>query len=217
MTNKFSRLLLFIPLALLLLVACSDPPPAYQSLGRDAAVLAFGDSVTHGTGAQAGEDFPTLLARDTGWQVINAGVAGDTAEKARGRIAGLLQEHDPELVIVELGGNDFLRRQPADQVKEHLREIITAVRDYGSLPVLVAVPEFSVISATVGSLSDSPIYEELAEEEGILLIDDVFSEVLSEERLRADRIHPNAQGYRQLAEGIAEVLTEAGLKNQTTP
>jgi acyl-CoA hydrolase len=204
---------LLISLALLiLLTACSDPTPDYQPLEQGAVVMAFGDSVTHGTGAGAGEDFPTLLAGDTGWQVVNAGVPGDTADKARERIEGLLQEHDPELVIVELGGNDFLRRQPPEQVKEHLREIIAAVRSAGAIPVLVAVPEFSVLGAAVGSLSDSPIYEELAEEEGILLIDDVFSQVLSEEHLRADRIHPNAQGYRQLADGIAEALTEAGLK-----
>ena len=180
-------------------------------------VLAFGDSVTHGTGARKGEDFPSLLAQSTGWNVVNAGVPGDTAREARGRITGMLQKHEPDLVIVELGGNDFLRRQPASQVKEHLREIINAVRRSGAVPVLVAVPEFSVFGASVGSLSDSPIYEELAEEERILLIDNIFSEVLSDEGLRADRIHPNAMGYRKMADGIAAALTEAGLKSQTGP
>ena len=199
----------------LLLTACSDSSPHYQPLAPNSVVLAFGDSVTHGTGAGKGEDFPSLLAKDTGWTVVNAGIPGDTASEARGRIDGLLQQHEPDLVIVELGGNDFLRRQPANQVKEHLREIITAVRQSGAAPVLVAVPEFSVIGASLGSLSDSPIYEELADEERILLIDDIFSEVLSEEGLRADRIHPNARGYREMADGIAAALTEAGLKSQT--
>lgn len=207
------RLLVFLAL-LLLLTACSDSPPRYQPLAQDSVVLAFGDSVTHGTGAGEGEDFPSLLAKATGWTVVNAGVPGDTASEARGRIAGLLQKHEPDLVIVELGGNDFLRRQPADQVKDHLREIITAVRRSGAVPVLIAVPEFSVFGASVGSLSDSSIYEELAEEERILLIDDIFSEVLSDESLRADPIHPNARGYRKMADGIAAALAEAGLKSQ---
>ena len=83
--------------------------------------------------------------------------------------------------------------------------------------VLVAVPRFSVFGASVGSLSDSPIYEELAEEERILLIDDVFSEVLSNEDLRADRIHPNARGYRQMADSIAEAFIDAGLKPANIP
>lgn len=210
------RLLMLLVLSLLL-TACGDSPPRYQPLAQDSVVLAFGDSVTHGTGAGKGEDFPSLLAKLTGWKVVNAGVPGDTASEARGRIAGLLQKHEPDLVIVELGGNDFLRRQSASQVKEHLREIITAVRRSGAVPVLVAVPEFSLFSASVGSLSDSPIYEELAEEEHILLIDDIFSEVLSDEGLRAYRIHPNARGYRKMADGIAAALTEAGLKSQVGP
>jgi acyl-CoA thioesterase-1 len=210
------RLLMLLVLSLLL-TACGDSPPRYQPLAQGSVVLAFGDSVTHGTGAGKGEDFPSLLSKSTGWKVVNAGVPGDTASEARGRIAGSLQKHEPDLVIVELGGNDFLRRQSASQVKEHLREIITAVRRSGAVPVLVAVPEFSVFGASVGSLSDSPIYEELAEDERILLIDDIFSEVLSDEGLRADLIHPNASGYRQMARGIAEALTDAGLKSQIAP
>ena len=210
------RLLMFLAL-LLLLTACSDSPPRYQPLAQNSVVLAFGDSVTHGTGAGKGEDFPSLLAKSTGWKVVNAGVPGDTASEARGRIAGLLQKHEPDLVIVELGGNDFLQRQPANQVKDHLREIITVVLRSGAVPVLLAVPEFSVFGASLGSLSDSSIYEELAEEERILLIDDIFSEVLSDEGLRADRIHPNARGYRKMADGIAATLTEAGLKSQIGP
>ncbi|MDI9244741.1 GDSL-type esterase/lipase family protein [Marinobacter sp. CHS3-4] len=212
------RLRMPVLLALFLLItACSDSSPRYQPLAQDSVVLAFGNSVTHGTGAGKGEDFPSLLAKDTGWTVVNAGIPGDTAREARGRIGGLLQKHEPDLVIVELGGNDFLRRQSANQVKEHLREIITAVRRSGAIPALVAVPEFSVFGASVGSLSDSPIYAELAEEERILLIDGIFSEVLSDEGLRADRIHPNASGYRKMADGIAAALTEAGLKPEISP
>lgn len=207
-----SRLRLFISLAFFsLIVACSDSPSGYQTLPQDSVVLAFGDSVTHGTGAGEGEDFPTLLSQATGWVVINAGVPGDTANEARSRLAGLLKKHEPDLVIVELGGNDFLRNRSASQVKEHLREILAEVQGFGAVPVLVAVPEVSVLRASFGSLSDSPIYEELGEEERILVIDDVVSEVLSNEDLRADRIHPNARGYRHMADRIAEALFDAGL------
>lgn len=212
MASAASRLRLFIFLALFsLIAACSDSPRDYQTLAQDSVVLAFGDSVTHGTGAGEGEDFPSLLAKATGWVVINAGVPGDTANEARSRIVGLLEKHEPDLVIVELGGNDFLRSQPANQVKEHLREILSDVQGFGAVPVLVAVPEVSVLRASFGSLSDSPIFNELGEEERILVIDDVVSEVLSNEDLRADRIHPNARGYRQMADKIAEALADAGL------
>lgn len=206
---KFDRISPFI-LLVLLLVACSDAP-RYEALAPGMVVLAFGDSVTYGTGAGRGEDYPTRLAQHSGWEVVNAGVPGDTAGAARSRIETLLQQTAPALVIVELGGNDFLRRRSEKEVKEDLRAILLAVRTSGAIPVLVGVPELSIFRATIGQLSDSAIYSELAEEEGVLLLESVFSSVLSDASLRADHVHPNAEGYRVLADGIVDELAEAGL------
>jgi acyl-CoA thioesterase I len=90
--------------------------PTQAAIPSGATVLAFGDSITHGTGAAQGEDWPTFLAARTGWNLVNAGIPGDTAQGGRARIASLLSQHQPALVIVGLGGNDFLRRRAADQV-----------------------------------------------------------------------------------------------------
>ena len=84
-------------------------------------MLAFGDSVTHGTGAKQGEDYPARLAERTGWKVVNAGIPGDTASAAKARIDGMLRETAPAMVIVELGGNDFLRRRVDRDIKEDSR------------------------------------------------------------------------------------------------
>lgn len=195
---------------LVALVACTDPVQ-YDPLPTGAVVLAFGDSVTYGTGASRGEDYPSRLATLTGWQVVNAGIPGDTARAATARIADELAEARPAVAIIELGGNDFLRRRGADEIKEDLRSIITAVRAAGAIPVLVSVPELSVLGAVIGRLGDSPIYAALADEEDVLLIDEVFADVLSDDALRADRIHPNAAGYRLLAEHIVEDFSRAGL------
>ena len=196
--------------ALILLSGCDEESP-HTTLHPGSVVLAFGDSVTYGTGAGRGEDYPSRLAQSSGWTVINAGVPGDTAEQARERIEPLLDEHSPSLVIVSLGGNDFLRQRPPVAVKEDLRAIVQAVRGAGALPVLVAVPRLSLLRATIGALADSPIYAELAEEEGLLLVEGVFSAVLSEEALRADPIHPNAAGYQKFSAGLFDALHEAGL------
>lgn len=193
------------------LVACKDAPK-YQPLAHGAVVLAFGDSVTYGTGAKHGEeDYPTRLAERSGWKVVNAGIPGDTARQAKSRIGNVLGEVNPALVIVELGGNDFLRRHAVTEVKEDLRTILRAVKEAGAMPVLVSVPELSVFRASVGNLADSAIYAELAKEEGVLLVENVFSGVLSDVSLRADQIHPNAQGYRVLADGIVDALSGVGL------
>lgn len=174
-------------------------------------VLAFGDSVTYGTGAGRGEDWPTLLAQRTGWQIANAGIPGDTAEAARNRLQPAIEEHKPALVIVELGGNDFLRRRPPRAVKEDLRQIVRTARASGAQVVLMAVPELSLLGVVARRPSDSPIYRELGEEEQVPVIDDVFSDILGRPEWCADQIHPNAQGYREMASGIHAALQRQGL------
>lgn len=195
---------------LLLLPACTGEAK-HAPLQPGAVVLVFGDSITAGLGAGPGEDFPALLASATGWQVVNAGVSGDTAREARERLAPLLDTWQPELVIVELGGNDFLRQTPAAKVADYLREIVDTAQASGASVALVAVPRLSLLRASVGALSDSPIYAEIADQEGVVNIPDILSDILSEESLRADEIHPNAAGYRQLAASITEALAARGL------
>ncbi len=206
------RLLLATTLLLAVLLAsgCSETTQG-TTLPAGSTVLAFGDSITYGTGAGPGEDYPTELAELSGWQIANAGIPGDTSAAARERIEAALAATRPALVIVELGGNDFLRRRPAAAVKEDLRAIVSAIRDSGAQVVLVAVPKFSLLGAISGRLPDSEIYAALASEEELALVDSVLAEVLAKPELRADPIHPNADGYRQLAAGIAEQLRQAGL------
>lgn len=197
-------------LVLCWLAACQQEP-TFSPLGAGTTVLAFGDSVTHGTGAAAREDYPSLLAGQTGWQVINAGIPGDTAHSAKARIGALIERHRPALVLVELGGNDFLRRRAASAVQDDLRAILTAAIDSGAITVLIAVPEASAFRAKIGALSDSPIYAELAEELSIVLVEEVLADVLSDGQLRADPIHPNAEGYRQFTQGVLAHLARVGL------
>jgi acyl-CoA hydrolase len=173
--------------------------------------MAFGDSVTRGVGADRGEDFPSLLARQTGWHVVNGGISGDTAQNARSRIGTDLATHQPALVLIELGGNDFLRQRSPALVKADLQAIVEESVASGAITVLIAVPRLSMLRASIGALSDSPIYAELAQENKLILVDSVFSEILSDDALLADRIHPNAEGYRHFTVGILEKLAEIGL------
>lgn len=196
-------------LALVLLAGC-DRAPQFAPLPAGTPVLCFGDSVTHGTGASPGEDYPTRLAALTGWQVHNAGIPGDTADRAKARIRAVLDEVQPKLVLVEIGGNDFLRRRPEAAVREDIRQIVVAIRAHGAQPVLVAVPRFSIIGAVAGALPDAEIYADLAREEQLPLVADVFAGVLSDDGLKSDQIHPNGAGYQALAAGIVEELRRRG-------
>ena len=191
--------------------ACSDKRGGYGALAEGTRVVAFGDSVTRGVGAGEGEDYPSLLAVLSRWDIVNAGISGERAEQAVTRINAVLDEYQPALVLIELGGNDFLQRRSLQDIKKDLRFIIKQVQASGATPVLIAVPELSPLRAVAGLLKDADIYAELAKEEKIPLIPDVFSAILSDENLRADPIHPNAAGYRKLADACVQTLIRYGL------
>lgn len=204
------RHFIFAAMFAALSAACGREQPL-PALGAGARVLAFGDSVTYGSGAGVDEDWPTLLAAATGWDIINAGIPGDTAQAGQHRLQALLDEFSPALVLVEIGGNDFLRRRSAPEIKEDLRQIVRLARASGAQVVLIAVPALSLTGALIGRLPDAPLYGELAAEEGVPLVPEVFAAVLSEAGLRADRIHPNAEGYREMAAGLHARLRTIGL------
>lgn len=200
-------------LGLALVAACTrrPAPAAGRPVGPGATVLALGDSLTFGTGAPAEAAYPALLAAATGWNVVNAGVPGHTSAQALERLPALLAEQLPALVIVSIGGNDLLRRQDENVLRENLRRTLAAVREAGAQALLVAVPRPTLSSQLTGSLSDHPLYAEIAAEAGVPLHAEGWSTVLAEERLKSDRIHANAAGYAAFAAGLQASLRRSGL------
>ncbi len=201
------RLLLLLPLTLLL-TACNHVK--HDAIPAGATVLVLGDSVSYGTGANKGEDYPTLLAGKSGWNVVNAGVPGDTTADGLNRLPDLLEEYTPKLVLVELGGNDFLRHMPVEQTSANLKSILSQIKAKGIPAVMLAVPRPNLFGAAVGSLSDDPIYEKIGKETQTPVIPDVLSDVLAKNTLKSDQIHPNAAGYRLVEEELREALKDQG-------
>lgn len=186
----------------LALVGCGKP--ALEPLPRDATILAFGDSLTEGVGAPDGSAYPEQLARLTGWTVVNAGVAGETTADGVARLPEALEAHAPDLVILLMGGNDVLRNQDLAEAKHNLARMIDQARAKGVAVVLVGVPEKSLFSQS------APLYDALAEEHGVLLVDDLVASLLRRPGYKADAVHLNAEGYRAMAERLVEVLREEG-------
>ena len=201
-------------LSLLLFTAC-DSDYRYAPLPSASNVVILGDSLTFGTGAAEGEDYATLLANITGWNIINTGVPGDTSLDGLERFPEFLDAHlsgeqKIDLLIVELGGNDFLKRAPQAEVIKNLKSILAQAKANGIQTVLIAIPEFSPAGAAFGKLSDHPLYEKLAEDTNTPLLKNVFTDVLSNNNLKADSIHPNAAGYRAVAEALQQALIKLG-------
>ncbi|HSV70081.1 MAG TPA: GDSL-type esterase/lipase family protein [Methylibium sp.] len=204
------RSLLLLGMAAALLAACGRKPPKAAPLPAGARVLALGDSLTHGQGAAPDAAWPARLAALTGWSVVNAGVNGDTAAGAQERLAGLLAAERYDAVLVGIGGNDMLRGVPRAQTVEALRALLRQARAHTAHVGLLATPEPTALRAAIGRLADAPFYAELAQEEGVLLLPGLYAAVLSEPALRSDTIHANAAGYGRIAEGVAELLRNAG-------
>ncbi|MCG3189973.1 MAG: hypothetical protein LKCHEGNO_02524 [Burkholderiaceae bacterium] len=191
--------------------ACSKRPVRGHPVRADAPVLALGDSLTFGSGATPETSYPAVLAGLTGWQVFNAGVPGDTSAQALQRLPGLLQEHRPALVLVSIGGNDLLRRLPEADTRANVRRICELARERGAQVLLLAVPRPSVAAAFTGSLSDHPMYAEIAAELQLPLQAGGWAGVLADESLRSDQIHANARGYAQMARKVYDAALVSGL------
>jgi acyl-CoA hydrolase len=189
----------------LVLAGCGERP-RHTAVPAGATVVALGDSLTYGTGADAASSFPSALAALTAWNVVNAGVPGETAAQGCDRLPGLIAEHRPALVLVLLGGNDFLRRRPDAEVKDALAACAASARDAATTLVLMPVPRLGM-----SGLSDAPLYAEASRTLGVPLVDAGLSEFLGQSAMRADAIHLNAAGYRAMAERVAQGLRAAGL------
>ena len=192
MTRVLRSLVLIVPL----LGACRPDVPNLDSRGRTIVVL--GDSIAAGFGSGAGEAFPDLLAEKLGTEVVNAGVSGNTTADGLRRVDEAMDE-DPWMVIVELGGNDILRRVPPEQTEANLRRILERVIAGRAVPVLVEID-----APFAGRYRE--IYERLGDELDVPVVEDVVGEILRDPSLKSDQIHPNAAGQRKLAEGIAEEI-----------
>ncbi len=191
-------------LFLLMLPACSAPDATLSLLASDAIVLAFGDSLTYGTGVTAVDSYPSALSEAIGRTVVRSGVPGELSDSGRKRLPGVLRDTQPDLVLLLHGGNDILRRRPLAGVEQNLAAMIELCRDAGAEVVLIAVPGRSV------SLSAPPLYEALAERFEIPLVDGVLSDLLLTPSMKSDAVHLNAAGYSALADTIAETLRTAG-------
>ncbi len=211
MTPFNRRQFLQYALAVSLLAACSKSGQRYAKLAKGSTVLALGDSLTSGYGASAGADYPAQLAKLTGWNVINGGVSGNTSAQALERLPELLQQSSPKLVIVSIGGNDFLRKLPESETRANINKILDLVKASGAKAVLVAVPYFTT-GALLGSVSEHPLYDDLAKQHNVPLLKNAWAEVLGDDTMKSDQVHGNDKGYAFFAEKLAAFLSKLGFQ-----
>ncbi len=195
--------MVLIGAALFFFYSGSAPITNYPSEGI--TVVAFGDSLVEGVGATQRGGFVTLLSQklraEKGSDIINLGKAGDTTESALARIDTVIAT-DPKIVLVLLGGNDYLRRVPQETTRKNLATIIEKIQSRGAVVVLLGVRG--------GILKDnfSDMYESLSEEYGTAYVSDVLDGLMGKKGFMSDQIHPSDAGYARIAERVYPVLLD---------
>jgi len=188
----------------LLLAACGEKPPPLPRLGGDDVVLAFGDSLTYGTGAATQEAYPSVLSKLISRQVVGAGVPGETTADGLERLPAVLDDVKPRLLLLCMGGNDMLRKVDSASIESNLRAMVQLAKARGIGVVLIGVP-------TPQLFGDPPgFYDRIAKEFSLPLEKKVLNDVLFDRSLKSDPIHPNAVGYRRIAQALADLLQKAG-------
>jgi acyl-CoA hydrolase len=192
---KPSKILdIFLVFCLIQFWGCGPRIANVNSKGE--GIICFGDSITKGTGATEGNDYPSLLSQRLDAPVINAGVDGNTTRDALQRIEKEVLTHNPRMVIVEFSGNDFLQRIPLQETLENLDKMVAMIQERGAMAVLLEV--------RAGYFGDEYIdgFKQIAQKRWALLIPNILKGILANPSLKSDQIHPNDAGYRLIADRV---------------
>jgi len=220
-----------IPSLILGLAACqrSTPNPAADSHEAAAPattppkkslpkIVAFGDSLTAGYGLPEQASYPWLLqnkldAAGYHYEVVNAGVSGDTSAGGVRRVDWALENGEVKVVILELGANDLLRGQSIAAMKQNLAQIIETVKSRGAV-VLLAGMEAPTNSGGDYRRAVHEAFHSLAQEHNVALIPFFLDKVAGIESLnQADGIHPNLEGTRIVTDTVFRSLVPLLEKN----
>jgi acyl-CoA thioesterase-1 len=200
------RILQFFALfcvSLLLIASCHSRFDTVKNLDRATGetIIAFGDSLTNGYGVPQDRAFPSLLSDRLDVPILNRGVNGDTTADGLNRLKTDVIAENPWLVMVGLGGNDYLRNIPTETMAKNLTKIVTKIQDSGAIAVLLGM------NLGIYQTEYKDAYRRIAEETGAYLIPDVIEGIIGDtEYVLDDNIHPNRKGHKLIADRIAEAL-----------
>ena len=198
------RWLIAVVTMTLLLGGCGGSTPKVAKLAATDVVLAFGDSLTYGTGSLPEHSYPVVLQAMIEREVVNGGVPGEISADGLKRLAIWLKEYEPKLVIICHGANDSLRALSEEKAADNISAMVKLARDQGIDVLLVAVPKFGLMR------TPPEFYEDIARKFNVPIERHVLEDIEGNDALKSDAVHPNAEGYRLMAQAIARRLQKSG-------
>ncbi|HYN85864.1 MAG TPA: arylesterase [Pyrinomonadaceae bacterium] len=175
-------------------------------------IVAFGDSLTAGYGLQQSQSYPSLLqamldADGYQYEVVNAGVSGDTSAGGVRRLDWALDGGDVRFLVLELGANDHLRGQPVSETRKNLSAIIARARERGVKVLLAGMITTTTRTGDRYEQEIAEMYRAVAKEHNVALLPFFLEGVAGVERLNLqDRVHPNAEGTKIVASNVYRAL-----------
>ena len=194
----------FLILLCFILFACSEPTNMLQPLNQQQPILAFGDSLTFGYGANKEQSYPAQLSKLINRQVINEGINGELSSAGLLRLEKLLDIHNPQLLLLCHGANDILQKRDLNKMADNLKAMITQAQDREIQVVLIAVPQVNLLLTPIKQ------YQQVADEKQVVIDNDLLADLLKRPSLHSDIIHPNHLGYQKIAQTIAQLLKNHG-------
>jgi acyl-CoA thioesterase I len=182
-----------------------------DSVSRKPKIIAFGDSLTAGFGLSEKESYPYLLqeklrAGGFDYEVVNAGISGDTSSGGLERIDWSLDQENVQVLILELGGNDLLRGLPVEKMKANLSTIIKKAKARNVKVLLCGM----LAPPTMGARYQREfvaVFPDLAAEHKVEFLPFILENVAADPKLnQPDGIHPNAEGARIMTDNVYKAL-----------
>ena len=177
----------------------SQPQIKNKSIPYD-TIICFGDSLTYGTGAVPGMDYPSQLSKMISKPVINAGAPGDTTASALTRLQQDVLSRSPDMVLITLGGNDLKNGVAKEVAFKNLKRIVKSIQGQGARVVIGG------LKFPLRDRGFARGYEDLADQTGAVLIPDIFKDIIGNRSLMSDPIHPNGNGYKIMAQRFLEAM-----------
>jgi acyl-CoA thioesterase-1 len=205
------------------LMACNSDHPAYETGGRTAngpatacegTIVALGDSLSAGLGVDEDEAYPALLARKLAadgyhFEVVNAGISGETSSGVRERLQWVLSSLKPDIVILETGANDGLRGQDPGLLKKNLEALLAQLKARNIIVVLAGMRMPPNLGMPYTRAFDN-VYPQVADAHDVIFMPFFLESVAGRPRFnQADNLHPNALGYEHIVEDLYPYVLKA--------
>jgi lysophospholipase L1-like esterase len=199
------KLLYFILAGLILLAGYKFLTSTHQDFSDRSVgekIICFGDSLTYGTGASMGKDYPSQLSKMISRPVINAGRPGDTTGSALQRLEKDVLSYSPDIVLITLGGNDLKNGVARDTAFKNLNMIVNLIHNQGARVIIGG------LHIPFRDRGFGRGYQKLADETGATLIPNILEGIMGNRELMSDPIHPNDAGYKIMAQRFNKALRQ---------